>query len=61
MKEITLTENDFKEISTDVAAELCMEADEHGVNGHIIAILTAMYCSKLHTKLFKDDKLEVDK
>lgn len=61
MKEITLTEEDFKEISTDVAADFCLEAEEHGFKGHIIAILTAMYCSKLHTKLFKDDKLEVDK
>lgn len=61
MKEITLTENDFKEISTDVAAELCMEAEDHDVNPMMIAAITALYCSKLHTKLFKDDKLEVDK
>lgn len=60
MKEITLTEEDFKEISTDVAAELCVEASEHGVKGTIVAVITAMYCAKLHTKLFEDDKLEVE-
>lgn len=60
LKEITLTEADFKEISTDVAAELCVEADAHGVKGSMIAIITAMFCAKLHTKLFEEDKLEVE-
>ena len=60
MKEITLTENDFKELATDVAADLMHEAEEHGVSPELVGLLTAMYCARLHTKLFSDDKLEVE-
>lgn len=60
MKEITLTDEDFKDIATDVAAELMHEAEKHGVSPELIGLITAMYCAKLHTKLFTDDKLEVE-
>lgn len=60
MKEITLTEDDFKDIATDVAAELMHEADEHGVRPELVGLLTAMYCARLHKKLFSNDKLEVE-
>lgn len=60
MKEITLTDEDFKDIATDVAADLMHEAEQHGVKPELIGLITAMYCAKLHTKLFEDDKLEVE-
>lgn len=60
MKEITLTDEDFKDIATDVAAELMHEAEKHDVSPELIGLITAMYCAKLHTKLFTDDKLEVE-
>ena len=59
-KEVTLTSEQFKEISTDIAAEMSMEASEHGVNGLIIAAITAMFSAKLHTALFDEEKLEVE-
>ena len=59
-KEVTLTSDQFKEISTDVAAEMCVEAEEHGVKGIAVAMLTALFCSKLHTALFDEEKLEVE-
>ena len=60
MKEITLTDEDFKDIATDVAADLMHEAEQHGVKPELIGLITAMYCAKLHTKLFEDEKLEVE-
>ena len=60
MKEITLTDEDFKDIATDVAAQLMHEAEHHGVRPELVGLLTAMYCARLHTKLFEDDKLEVE-
>lgn len=60
MKEITLTDEDFKDIATDVAANLMHEAERHGVEPSLIGLITAMYCARLHTKLFEDDKLEVE-
>lgn len=60
MKEITLTSEDFKDIATDVAADLMHEAEQHGVKPELIGLIAAMYCAKLHTKLFEDDKLEVE-
>lgn len=60
MKEITLTDEDFNDIATDVAAELMHEADKHGVSPELVGLLTAMYCARLHTKLFENDKLEVE-
>lgn len=60
MKEITLTDEDFKDIATDVAAEMMHEAEEHGVKPELVGLLTAMYCARLHTKLFENDKLEVE-
>ena len=59
-KEITLTEEDFKDIATDVAAELMHEAAQHNVRPELVGLLTAMYCARLHTRLFEDDKLEVE-
>lgn len=60
MKEITLTDEDFKDIATDVAAALMHEAEQHGVSPELVGLLTAMYCARLHTKLFSNDKLEVE-
>lgn len=60
MKEITLTDEDFKDIATDVAAQLMHEAEQHGVRPELVGLLTAMYCARLHTKLFENDKLEVE-
>ena len=60
MKEIRLTEADFKEISTDVAADMCMEAQRHGVKPEIIGLVTAMFCARLDNALFKEDELEVE-
>ena len=60
MKEITLTDEDFKDIATDVAAEMMHEAEQHGVRPELVGLLTAMYCARLHTKLFENDKLEVE-
>lgn len=60
MKEITLTETDFKDIATDVAAELMMEAKEHRVSPELVGLITAMFCAKLDTALFENDKLEVE-
>lgn len=59
MKEITLTDKEFKEIATDVAADFMLEAEEHGVKHQLVGLLTAMYCAKLHLALFSEDKLEV--
>ena len=59
-KEITLTEEDFKDIATDVAAELMHEAGQHGVRPELVGLITAMYCARLHTKLFDEEKLEVE-
>lgn len=59
-KEITLTEEDFKDIATDVAAEMMHEAEQHGVRPELIGLLTAMFCAKLDTALFENDKLEVE-
>ncbi len=60
MKEITLTEADFKDIATDVAANLMYEAEQHNVRPELVGLLTAMYCARLHTRLFSDEKLEVE-
>lgn len=60
MREIRLTEADFREISTDVAADLLMEAERHGVKPTIIGLITAMFCARLDDALFKDDELEVE-
>lgn len=60
LKEITLTDEDFKDIATDVAANLVHEAASHGVKPELIGLITAMYCARLHTKLFEEDKLEVE-
>lgn len=59
-KKIELTEEQFRELSTDIAAELCMEASEHGVNGLVVAAITAMFSAKLDTALFEKDELEVE-
>lgn len=59
-KEITLTEEDFKDIATDVAADLMHEAERHCIHPELIGLITAMYCARLDTKLFEDDKLEVE-
>lgn len=60
MREITLTEEDFKDIASDVAVSLMEEAQAHNVSPHIVGLLTALYCAKLHTALFDNDKLEVE-
>lgn len=60
MKEIRLTEEDFKEISTDVAADFLMEAEKHGVKPMVLGLITAMFCARLDDALFKEDKLEVE-
>ena len=59
-KSIELTPEDFKDISTSVAARLCVEAQEHNVSGIKVAIITAIFCSELDTALFDDEKLEVE-
>ena len=60
MKEITLTDEDFKDITTDVAAEMMHEAARHNIRPELIGMIAAMYLARLHTKLFNDDKLEVE-
>ena len=60
MKEITLTEEDFKDIASDVAVSLMEEAQSHNVSPHMIGLIAALYCAKLHTVLFDNDKLEVE-
>ena len=59
-KEITLTQERFQDIATDVAAELAVEAENHGVKPAIIALITAMFCARLDTELFDKDELEVE-
>ena len=59
-KKIELTSAEFTEISADVAANICAEADKHGVSGTMVALLTALFCAKLHTALFDKEKLEVE-
>ena len=59
-KKIELTRKQFIDISTDVAATLCADADKHGINGIMIALITSLYGSKLCSALFNEEKLEVE-
>lgn len=59
-EKIELTPEDFKDISSTVAANLCVEAQEHGVSGITIALITVMFCAELDTALFDEEKLEVE-
>ena len=59
-RKVELTKTEFKHLLAEIAAKLCVEADEHNVNAKIIMVILAMYGSELIEALFNEEKLEVD-
>ena len=54
-KVIQLTLDDFKEISTDVAAELCA-----GLGNHELAMFSALLLAGIAKRLFEDEELTIE-
>lgn len=58
MKEITITEEQFREIATDVAATMATDFDED--KAIEVLLITALFSATLHNELFNKDTLEVE-
>lgn len=63
MKEITITEDEFRQIASDVAAQLAVELESeinNPMKGLETILLTALFSAKLHSALFNNEELEVE-
>jgi len=60
-RKVELTKKEFKHLLAELATKMCVEADEHQVDGRMIALILAMYGAELVAALFNEEKLEVEK
>lgn len=64
MREVTITEEGFREIASDIGAQLAVDienATNDPLKGIEITLLTALFSARLHAQLFGDDEtLEVE-